>query len=74
MVAGARPVLLDPAGDLVGPEQALAAKAWVRKLYDVEDEAKDLSSAERLRLRRDAQRKIRRYLNLDPLPPGAWFP
>jgi transposase len=35
------------------PERALAAKAWVRKLYDVEDEAKDLSSAERLRLRQE---------------------
>jgi transposase len=33
------------------PERVLAAKAWVRKLYDVEDEAKALSSAERLRLR-----------------------
>jgi transposase len=33
------------------PERALAAKAWIRKLYDVEDEAKELSSAERLRLR-----------------------
>ena len=33
------------------PERALAAKAWVRQLYDVEDEAKDVSAAERLRLR-----------------------
>jgi transposase len=33
------------------PERVLAAKAWVRRLYDVEDEAKELSSAERLRLR-----------------------
>jgi transposase len=31
----------------------LAAKAWVRQLYDVEDEAKKLSSAERLRLRQE---------------------
>jgi transposase len=35
------------------PERALSAKAWVRQLYDVEDEAKDLSSAERLRLRQE---------------------
>jgi hypothetical protein len=35
------------------PERTLAAKAWVRKLYDVEDEAKSLSSAERLRLRQE---------------------
>ncbi len=35
------------------PERVLAAKAWIRKLYDVEDEAKDLSSAERLRLRQE---------------------
>ena len=33
------------------PERVPAARAWVRKLYDVEDEAKELSSAERLRLR-----------------------
>jgi len=33
------------------PERVLAVKAWIRKLYDVEDEAKDLSSAERVRLR-----------------------
>jgi transposase len=35
------------------PERALAAKAWVRRLYDVEDEAKKLSSAERLRMRQE---------------------
>jgi transposase len=35
------------------PERTLAAKAWVRKLYDVEDEAKMLSSAERLKLRQE---------------------
>jgi transposase len=35
------------------PERVLAAKAWVRKLYDVEDEAKEMSSAERLRLRQE---------------------
>ena len=35
------------------PERALAAKAWIRKLYDVEDKTKDLSSAERLRLRQE---------------------
>ena len=35
------------------PERVLAVKAWVRKLYDVEDEAKELSSAERLRLRQE---------------------
>jgi transposase len=35
------------------PERALAAKAWVRRLYDVEDEARTLSSAERLRLRQE---------------------
>jgi transposase len=35
------------------PERVLAAKAWVRKLYDVEDEAEELSSAERLRLRQE---------------------
>jgi|SRR5580692_45775 transposase len=35
------------------PERVLAAKAWVRQLYNVEDEAKDLSSAERLRLRQE---------------------
>jgi transposase len=35
------------------PERVLAVKAWVRKLYDVEDEAKALSSAERLRLRQE---------------------
>jgi transposase len=31
----------------------LTAKAWIRKLYDVEDEAKKLSAAERLRLRQE---------------------
>ena len=35
------------------PERVLAAKAFVRRLYDVEDEAKKLSSAERLRLRQE---------------------
>ena len=35
------------------PERVLAAKAWVRKLYDVEDEAKTMSSAERLKLRQE---------------------
>jgi transposase len=30
------------------PERVLAAKAWVRKLYDVEDEAKALIAAEKL--------------------------
>lgn len=35
------------------PERVLAAKAWVRQLYNVEDEAKALSSAERLRLRQE---------------------
>jgi transposase len=35
------------------PERVLAAKAWVRKLYDVEEEAKTLSSAERLKLRQE---------------------
>ena len=35
------------------PERALAAKAWIRKLYDVEAEAKELSAAERLRLRQE---------------------
>jgi transposase len=35
------------------PERVLAAKAWVRQLYNVEDEAKELSSAERLRLRQE---------------------
>jgi transposase len=37
------------------PERMLAAKAWVRQLYNVEDEAKKmkLSAAERLRLRQE---------------------
>jgi transposase len=37
------------------PERVLAAKAWVRQLYDVEDEAKagKMTSAERLRLRQE---------------------
>jgi transposase len=37
------------------PERVLAAKAWVRRLYDVEDEAKakKLSPTERLRLRQE---------------------
>jgi transposase len=35
------------------PERVLAAKAWVRRLYDVEDEAKGMSSAERLKLRQE---------------------
>jgi transposase len=35
------------------PERVLAAKAWVRQLYNVEDEAKALPSAERLRLRQE---------------------
>jgi transposase len=39
--------------DATDPERSLAAKAWVRKLYDVEDEAKEQSSAERLRMRRE---------------------
>jgi len=41
------------AADSTDPERVLAAKAWIRKLYDVEDEAKELSPAERLRLRQD---------------------
>lgn len=51
------------AAQTTDPERALAAKAWVRKLYDVEDEAKKLASAakwpeerlhtERLRLRQE---------------------
>jgi transposase len=49
--------------DSSDPERALAAKAWVRKLYDVEDEAKAIcaeqkltgaeAAAVRLRLRQD---------------------
>ena len=35
------------------PERMLVAKAFVRKLYDVEDEAKKMSSAERLKLRQE---------------------
>ncbi len=35
------------------PERVLAAHAWVRRLYDIEDEAKGWSSAERLRLRQE---------------------
>jgi hypothetical protein len=35
------------------PEHVLGAKAFIRALYDVEDEAKDLSAAERLRLRQE---------------------
>lgn len=35
------------------PERVLAAKAWVRQLYNVEDEAKGLASAERQRLRQE---------------------
>jgi transposase len=34
-------------------ERMMAAKAWVRRLYDVEDEAKKLSAAERLLLRQE---------------------
>jgi transposase len=30
------------------PERVVAAKAWVRKLYDVEDEAKEILSAQKL--------------------------
>ena len=41
------------AADSSDPERVLAAKAWIRKLYDVEDEAKakKMSAPERLRLR-----------------------
>lgn len=35
------------------PERVLAIKAWIRKLYDVEDEADKMSAAERLRLRQE---------------------
>jgi transposase len=35
------------------PERALAVKAWIRRLYDVEDDAKELTSVERLRLRQE---------------------
>lgn len=35
------------------PERALAVKAWIRRLYDVEDDAKAMTSAERLRLRQE---------------------
>jgi transposase len=41
------------AAQATDPERALAAKAWVRRLYDLEDEAKGWSSAERLRLRQE---------------------
>jgi len=34
--------------DSTDPERVLAAKAWVRKLYDVEDEANAISAAEKL--------------------------
>ena len=34
--------------DSTDPERVLAAKAWVRKLYDVEDEAKAIIAAEKL--------------------------
>lgn len=44
--------------EAAAPEQALAAKAWIRRLYDVEDEAKGLSSAERLRLRQEKSRPL----------------
>jgi transposase len=40
------------------PERALAAKAWIRRLYDVEDEAKESSSAERLRLRQEKSQPL----------------
>jgi hypothetical protein len=35
------------------PERVLAIKAWIRKLYDVEDEAEKLTALERLRLRQE---------------------
>lgn len=35
------------------PERVLAIKAWIRKLYDVEDEAENMSAADRLRLRQE---------------------
>ena len=35
------------------PERASVVKAWIRLLYNVEDEAEDLSSAERWRLRQE---------------------
>jgi transposase len=35
------------------PERVLAIKAWVRKLYDVEDEAAPMTATERLRLRQE---------------------
>jgi transposase len=35
------------------PERVLAVKAWIRRLYDIEDEAKDMSAAERLKLRQE---------------------
>jgi hypothetical protein len=35
------------------PERSLAAKAWIRKVYDVEAEAKEWSAVERLRLRQE---------------------
>jgi transposase len=41
------------AAQAADPERVLAAKAWIRKLYDVEDETKRVSSAERLRLRQE---------------------
>jgi transposase len=40
------------------PERALAAKAWIRQLYDVEDEAKNVSAEERLRLRQEKSRPV----------------
>jgi transposase len=44
--AHARNKFADAAG--TDPERVLAAKAWVRKLYDVEDDAKAIITAEKL--------------------------
>jgi transposase len=35
--------------DSTDPERVVAAKAWLRKLYDVEDEASDIVAAQKLR-------------------------
>jgi transposase len=58
--------------EVTDPVRALAAKAWIRRLYDVEDEAKKFSADERLRLRQEKSQPLLQSLNQWLLAQRTW--
>jgi transposase len=54
------------------PTRALAAKAWIRQLYDVEDEAKKLCADDRLKLRREKSQPLLKTLHEWLLAQKIW--